>query len=122
MINVAFNGKKLFEWEGDADAVERIEDAVLKMAKIADVTPADASQAAMGEIARTGGFATSNPQAEMMVVLWTLISLPTKYPDHPGFIRDYIELWDFDFDISNDVNPRKFVINYNAKLGGVTVS
>jgi hypothetical protein len=115
MINVAFDGKKLFEWEGNADAVAQIDEAVFKMADIANVTVADASQAVMGELSRAGGFTSTNIQAEMMVVLWTLISLPTNYPDHPGFIRDYIEVWDFDFEIRRDpVNENKFTIAFNA--------
>jgi hypothetical protein len=115
MINVAFNGEKLFEWEGDADAVARMDEAVLRIADLADASPSDLSQTTIGGISRNGGFSTSNPEAEMMIVLWTLISMPTNYPDHPGFIRDYIEVWDFDFDVTSDpVNEHQFTIAFNA--------
>jgi hypothetical protein len=46
-------------------------------------------------------------EAEMMVVTWGLLTMPTKHPDHPGVFGDYIELWNFDFDIKIDPENNK---------------
>ena len=114
LIKVAFDGKKLFEWEGDADAVARIDEEMIRIAKLADAKPDDLSQPALAGIMSNGGFSTSNPEAEMMVVVWSLIALPTGLPDRPGRCRDYLEAWNFEFDVCPGRNDRAFQIDVKA--------
>jgi hypothetical protein len=108
LINVAFDGEKLFEWEGDAEAVASIDQEVIRIAKLGNVEPTVLAQSALVHIKRKGGFITSNPQDEMMMVIWLLISMPTGDPDRPGLYRDYLEMWNFDFDIKVDPDAGTF--------------
>jgi hypothetical protein len=118
LINVAFDGKKMFDWEGDAGAIARIDEEMLRIAKLGNATPSDLSQPTLTGISRNGGFFTPNPQVEVMIVVWTLISMPTGDPDRPGLVRDYLEAWNFDFDIEIDPdNENKVRIAVN---GGFT--
>jgi hypothetical protein len=111
MINAAFDGKKLFEWEGDAEAVERIDDAVVRIVKHSNVTPEILSQSIIVGIKRNGGFFSPNPDTERMMVVWRVLRSPTNHPDHPGRYRDYIEAWNFDFDFKFDPRDvRRFYI------------
>jgi hypothetical protein len=34
-----------------------------------------------------------------MVVVWKLLSTKTDDPDRPGLYRDYLDAWDFEFDV-----------------------
>jgi len=53
------------------------------------------------------------------VLLWMLLSQATGHPDHPGAYRDYIEVWDFDFDISGDVGaPLKVTVGGRMQCDG----
>jgi hypothetical protein len=47
---------------------------------------------------KRNGFFAEVGSAEMAFITWFLLSMPTTYPDRPGYIRDYIEAYDFDFD------------------------
>ena len=119
MINVAFDGKKLFEWEGDADAVARIDQETRRIARLANISPQSLWQSALVHIDENGRrLFTSNQDAEMMVVTWGLVTMPTKHPVHPGVFGDYLELWDFDFNIVIDPeDKKKFTVEVN---GGFT--
>ena len=112
MINVAFDGQKLFNWQGDADAVARIDQETKKIARSFNVSPQGLWQLTLVNIDQNGRrFFTSNREAEMMIVTWGLVTMPTKNPDHPGVFGDYLELWDFDFDIQIDPeNNKQFTI------------
>jgi hypothetical protein len=46
-----------------------------------------------------------------------LLSKPTGKPEHPGCMRDYIEVWDFDCNISRD-GPKRFRVEIMAGLDG----
>jgi hypothetical protein len=45
--------------------------------------------------------------------------MPTTCPDRPGRLRDYIELWDFDLDVSPTPDPKRFHVEIT---GGFNVS
>ncbi len=60
--------------------------------------------------------ASWNPEAQMMIVVGALISLPTWHPDHPGRCRDYLKVWDFDFDISPNASGQGITIGVQANL------
>ena len=111
LINVAFNGKKLFEWEGDADAVARIDAEINRLAKANDVSPEALSYTMLDNITSKGRFLKGGHETQMMILVWTLIGMPTGYPDRPGKCRDYLEAWNFDFDVCHGRNDRAFKIN-----------
>jgi hypothetical protein len=116
MINVAFDGQKLFNWQGDADAVARIDQETKKIARSFNVSPQGLWQLTLVNIDQNGRrFFTSNREAEMMIVTWGLVTMPTKNPDHPGVFGDYLGLWDFDFDIQIDPeNNKQFTIEVKS--------
>ncbi|MHC2522793.1 hypothetical protein [Bradyrhizobium diazoefficiens] len=118
LIKVAFGGKKLFEWEGGPDAIARIDDEALRIAKLGNVSPEALAQSMIRHISRKGGFCAPNSEAEMILVTWLLISQPTNNPDRPGLIRDYLDAWNFDFDIR--VNPDGRSFKFIATTSGFT--
>jgi hypothetical protein len=125
LIKVAFDGKKLFEWEGDADAVARIDEEVSRIAKANDMSPEALSLSIINAIMNNGGFLKAegddvgddynNHETQMMVVIWLLIALPTGLPDRPGRCRDYLEAWNFEFDVCPGHNDQAFQIDVKAR-------
>jgi hypothetical protein len=115
LIDVSVKGKKLFEWEGDAAAVARIDEEVNRLAKVNDVTTEALAHTLFDNIVNKGSFFEPNKEAQMMIMIWELISLPTGKPDRPGRCRDYVEAWDFSFDISPGRNGQTFEVNVNGR-------
>jgi hypothetical protein len=109
LINVAFDGKKIFEWQGNADTLAQINQETTRMAKLAHTSPQALWQSTLVGIKQNGGrYFTANPKAEMLVVTWGLMALPTHRPDHPGVFGDYLDdPWNFDFNIKIDPEDEK---------------
>jgi hypothetical protein len=119
-INVSINGKKLFDWTGNTDDVQNIDNEMGKMAAIAESTPEQLAHSVVAHVVRAGGF-FSETRGEMLPLTWLLLSRPTEHPDHPGFCRDYIEAWDFEFDIRDNADdPKRFHIAFTANIGCAT--
>jgi hypothetical protein len=112
LINVAFDGKKIFEWQGNADTLALIGQETTRMANLAHTSPQALWQSTLVGIKQNGGrYFTPNPKAEMMVVTWGLMALPTQNPDHPGVFGDHLDLWNFDFNIKIDPeDDKKFTV------------
>ena len=108
-INVAFDGEKIFDWDGGADEVANINSEINRVAKVGNITPAQLAQSIIVMIKRNRKF-TVNEEFEMTAVIWLLISTPTNDPDRPGCFRDYLEAWDFDFDIKIDPDCETFEV------------
>jgi hypothetical protein len=103
MIVVAFNGVKLFDWQGDADALARINEETSRLATAMNITMELLWQSALRQIHNNGGnLFTSNEHAEMMVITWGLLATPTQDPNRPGTFGDYVGLWDLHFDVKID--------------------
>jgi hypothetical protein len=114
LINVAFDGEKIFEWQGNADALAQINQETTRMAKLAHTSPQALWQSTLVGIKQNGGrYFTQNPKAEMLVVTWGLMALPTHHPDHPGVFGDYLDgPWNFDFNIKIDpADDKKFTVD-----------
>jgi hypothetical protein len=119
IINVSFDGRKLFNWEGGTAEATKIEEDVGEVAALANMTPETLWQSTLAKIAANGGWVFSgNPEPEMMIVIAGLLALPTHHPDHPGHCRDYLEVSNFDFDIKNDPQNSTFHINVRAFAEG----
>jgi len=113
LINVAFDGKKIFEWQGNADTLAQINQEATRMANVAHTSPRALWQSTLVGIKQNGGrYFTPNPKAEMLVVTWGLMALPTHNPDRPGVFGDYLEgPWNFDFNIKIDPeDDKKFAV------------
>jgi len=55
LINVAFDGKKLFEWQGNADTLAQIDQETTKIAKLAHTSPQALWQSTLVGIKQNGG-------------------------------------------------------------------
>jgi hypothetical protein len=111
LINVAFDGKKIFEWQGNADTLAQIEQETTRIAKLANTSRRTLWQSTLVGIKQNGGrYFTSNPKAEMLVVTWGLMALPTQQPDYPGVFGDYLDQ-NFDFNVKIDPDDdKKFTV------------
>ena len=82
------------------------------MAESLNVSPQSLWQSALLHINENGGrLFTSNREAEMAIVTWGLLMGKTQHLDHPGVFADYLEAWDFDFNIVIDPeNKKRFTV------------
>ena len=92
IINVAFDGRKLFDWEGEAKKATQIDQDVAHIAALSNESPRALWQETLVKIAANRGRFYS---VEMMIVISGLLSMPTQNPDHPGRCRDYLETSNF---------------------------
>jgi hypothetical protein len=117
-INVAFDGKPLFEWEGTTEDLDRMEAPLKRLAEAGHTTVGTFTTSAVILIARHGGFFTQNQQSEMMATIYFLLNQSTEHPDHPGHYRDYLETWDFDFNFHDfDEARKRFSVEVEGALG-----
>ena len=115
LINVAFDGERIFEWHGNADTLAQIGQETTRMATLAHSDPQALWQSTLVGIKLNGGrYFTPNPNAEMLVVTWGLMALPTQHPDHPGLFADYLDR-NFDFNIKMDPADEK---NFTVEVTG----
>jgi len=97
IIKVSVGGEPLFEWEGGREEIDNI---ARQLATIA--APHDAikfAKAAAAHLAKAGHFITSRDDVEMVAIIYFIAMQPTTHPDHPGVFRDYLPMWDFEFDL-----------------------
>jgi hypothetical protein len=113
-ITVSIKGDKVFEWVATAEELEKLDEFVKKVAHENGETPEVMSKVALGYVEDRGGF-SSQSGGEIPFLMWHLLSIPTNHPHRPGFLRDYIEDWHFDFDISG--GPKKTI---NVTIGART--
>jgi hypothetical protein len=118
MINVAFDGKPLFEWEGTTEELDRMEDPLRQLAKAGHTTVGWLVTTTVVTIAKHGRFFTQNQQFEMMATIYFILSQPTGHPDYPGHYRDYLEVWDFDFNFLDFDEARgRFSVEVEGAIG-----
>ena len=117
-INVSVNGNKLFDWTGDAEDAGKLDEVVREVARNNGVTPEQLGYSTVHYVLKHGGFNPQSDGGEMPILVWALLSRPTEHPDHPGFFRDYVEAWDFDFDISSDDLKKGFRVEVTAEFDG----
>ena len=94
-ISVKLNGETLFNWEGDASEVAKIEKETARIAKAEGYTVEQIAQTAIMSLNRD---ATLFDHPTMMFILALLLTQPSPDKDHPGHIRD-VEACRFAFDI-----------------------
>jgi hypothetical protein len=134
MINISFDGRKLFDWEGTSAELANVEQEVEQLARLHDQDHQELAEAMAfhmahqrGFIPREAGGLEVSPQeleegraVQMAVVLWWLLEKPTTHPDHPGKFRDYIDVWDFDFNLVSTPNGLK--VEVAGAFGGTGVA
>jgi hypothetical protein len=117
IINVSINGNKLFKWEGSAEDAGKLDEAVKELARNNGMTPEQLGDSAAVYVLKSGDFVTQS-RGEMPILVWMLLSKPTGNPDHPGIFRDYIEVWDFDFDICEGSDAKRIRVGVAARMQG----
>ena len=116
-VSVTINGIGLFEWTGTAAEVGNIDGWVRALARDKGVTPELVAQRALVDVLTDGRLRAFTRRDA--ILLWMLLTQPTHNPDRPGLYRDYIEVWDFDFDISGDIGaPLQVAVGGRKQCGG----
>ncbi len=115
VINVAINGRKLFEWEGIASELWKIEREIVPLAEQHGTNPDAFVHQVIRDLAKRGDSALPLEQGEMVWLMYFVTQTPLDH-DHPGHCRDYIELWDFDFDIQYDEQAKTLRADVHATL------
>jgi hypothetical protein len=116
-VSVTINGIGLFEWTGTAAEVGNIDGWVRALARDKGVTPELVAQRALVDVLTDGRLRAFTRRDA--ILLWMLLTQPTHNPDRPGFYRDYIEVWDFDFDVSGDIGaPLRVKVGGRMQCGG----
>src|SRR3954463_1165218 len=89
IINVSFDGRRLFNWEGGIAEATKIEKDVSEVAALGNMSPETLWQSTLAKIAANGGRVFSgNPEPEMMIVIAGLLALPTHLPARPRNLPD----------------------------------
>jgi hypothetical protein len=118
IINVSLNGNKLFDWEGSAEEVAKLDEGVRELARDNDVTPEQLGVSAVHYVLKRGGLLPeAETTGEMQILVWQMLSQSTGNPELPGFFRDYIAEFDFDFDISR-ADQQCLCIDVEARAQG----
>jgi hypothetical protein len=115
MINVSIKGNKLFDWTGNAEEAGLLDEEMRELANDCRVTPEQFASVIVADILKRGGLDPQLP-GEMPILTWMLLSQSTGNPDLPGSFRDYVETWDFDFDISSYSGSRRLRVEVNATM------
>jgi hypothetical protein len=119
IIKVSVGGEPLLEWEGRGEEIDNI---ARQLATIA--APHDAiafAKATTAHVAKAGYFITQRHDVEMAAIIYFIAMQPTTHPDHPGAFRDYLSMWDFEFDLEHIEGDRfnvEVVASFNRE--GVT--
>ncbi len=115
VIGVAINGRKLFEWEGNTSELEKIEREIAIIAEQQRTNPNAFAQAVIRDLDKRGDSALPLEQGEMVWLMYFVTQAPLP-ADHPGCCRDYIKLWNFDFDIQCDEQAKTLRADVHATL------
>lgn len=119
LINVYVNGQKLFDWACSSGDIARIDRDLASIANSHNLRPEELAESAVRRIVSKGGFFSTVPELEMVCVIYWLLEKPTNQPGRPGRWRDYIELWDFNFEISAiPGDPDKVLVVMRGDLKG----
>jgi hypothetical protein len=99
-VNISINGKQLFGGNANAEAMGELDGVIGEMARDNGVTPEEIARSGMRPFLKRGGFVPSPDEFwRPLTLMWMLLSKPTDRPVPPGHYRDYVESWDFNFDV-----------------------
>jgi hypothetical protein len=99
-ITVRYAGEPAFEWDGDADDVQRVKSETEAFAKSQRLSAADFAHNSVLHY-RDAARSVSRSGAEVLAtgVLYFLLQHDTRNPRRPGVFADYTEQWAFEFDL-----------------------
>lgn len=99
MLRVKVSGRETLKWAGGENEVANLEAAFCQIAATRQGAPVSIAAAAVDDFVRNG-LAKDNARAVYgMAVVYFLLQQDTGTPSRPGRIRDYVAVWDFEFDL-----------------------
>jgi hypothetical protein len=118
-ISVSINGYRTFDWEGSAADAGRMDEDVRDWAREAGMTPAQVAQTAVAHVLERvdRGFVPDD-MGLIHIFTWMLLSQPTGHPEQPGCYRDYIDTWDFNFDVQDHPDQTTLKISVEGRMQG----
>jgi hypothetical protein len=119
-IKVAMNGKQIFDWDGDAEAIKNILEQFPCAMREQGVSPENAAQSCIFHMGKKAGVLHSTPageQMQMMGAIWFVLGLDTNNPEHPGKIAHYVATTNFeiDFDLRGTIGQKGETITAHIK-------
>jgi hypothetical protein len=114
-ISIAVGGKAVFNWSGDAAAIENILERFPLGSHGVGLPPevfADNCVAylAKGELLSAEAV---GQEMQMMGVIWRILTANTGNAEHPGKVMDYAAFTDFNVDI--EIGPQNYVLHIEAR-------
>jgi hypothetical protein len=106
-ISVSAGGNRLFNFIGNAEAIRGLDKMIREMGRDAGIAPPK-GQAPDDAVAYVLEQVLTQAPGARAMLLWMLLSRLT------GFDRDYIDAWDFDFDIDAS-DPKRLSVRVNAR-------
>jgi hypothetical protein len=101
-INVTLDGEPLLNWKGDGDDIARIDERVARISQREGYTVEQAAHTALRTLKQDRSLIENETKfrGAMMVIMLMLLSQQSTHGDHPGRIRDYVDVYNLDFDIT----------------------
>jgi hypothetical protein len=115
-IAVSVDGRPIFSWDGDEDAIKNVIDNFPIGAEGVGLSAIDFATAC---IAHLSGRALRKQERvgqemQMMGVIWFILQMDTDKAGRPGKIKDYAENTDFTVDLHVDVAAGKITADIDA--------
>lgn len=119
-MRVSLDGELLFTWSGGPDEVKSLQaEFRRRCATLGYAAPDDTAASFLFMLHPSGLVAAEGPlrELQMMAVTWYILSQPTGFDDRPGTYADYVPAWDFDFDLSVDLDRHEIAIKVVGTSG-----
>jgi hypothetical protein len=125
-FEIFVDGKSVFTWKGDQEAVEHIFEAFPGAAEHAGMTERQFADNCVHLLIEQGHIMSDSAgqEMQMMAILWRVLEAETGNPDHPGRIASYVGAADFTVDlhetkIEGDLVEVKFNIIVSPQGAGL---
>lgn len=125
-FEISVDGKRVFTWKGDQEAVEHILEAFPDAAEHAGMTERQFADNCVHLLIEQGHIMSDSAgqEMQMMAILWRVLEAETGNPDHPGRIASYVGAADFTVDlhetkIEGDLIEVKFNIIVSPQEAGL---
>jgi hypothetical protein len=117
-IAVSVDGDPIFNWQGDEAAITQLMEAFPSAAERVGLTPNKFAQACVSHLSsdilhKQGAV---GQKMQMMGVVWLILDQNTNNAEHPGKIRDYAAITDFEVDLRPHDGGVTFQVNAMSKF------
>jgi hypothetical protein len=114
-ISITVNGKAVFNWRGDAVAIDNILKNFLRGAHGVGLTPEKFADTCVVHLAKGELLSADSvgQEMQMMGVIWRILTAETGNVEHPGKVMDYAAFTDFNVDV--EIGSHKYVLRIEAQ-------